>query len=470
MPIFLILIAGAIDLGRLFYAYVAITNASKEGALFGASHPLCATAASSDCLDPMNVTWRVQNEATNLKDAGGSPPGTSVACLDKVTRAPIGLSDCLAGDTYRVDVTYGFRLITPILGSVLEKAFTLRAESDATVFNAAFDPTPGVSVRKTVLDPKTNTYVRSPLPNPVTGNPTYLEFASSDWINYRVSVVNSGGTPLTTVGMQDSAFAKGWAPVSTDCPARPTALAIGASYTCAYRRRPGVPDGKPSIQATNTVTVTADQISQVQDLAVVTVVANPPELQIRKDVGLYRNAMPFGPAGSVTVARSAAQVATVWFRIRVRNVGGQSASGLQVVDSLLSLPFGSSGCPRLPSSLAANATYTCFYPTTFDLKDRVGSSRNTATARSDSAPTVSAKATVTLTSCQGGDLVVPNLVERPIGSVRSVDDARSAWLNAGFLITGFNSGPGSGSADVVSQSLAPFSCEPADADVTVRTR
>jgi hypothetical protein len=304
----------------------------------------------------------------------------------------------------------------------------------------------------------------------VTGNPTYLEFASSDWINYRVSVVNSGGTPLTTVGMQDSAFAKGWAPVSTDCPARPTALAVGASYTCAYRRRPGVPDGKPSIQATNTVTVTADQISQVQDLAVVTVVANPPELKISKDVGFHRNAMPFGPSGSVTVARSAAQVATVWFRIRVRNIGGQSASGLRLVDSRASLPFGSSDCPQLPASLAANAIYTCFYSSTFDLQDRVGTSRNTAAARSDLAATVAATATVTVTSCQGGDLVVPNLVERPSGSVRSVDDARSAWLKAGFLVTGFSSGPGSGSADVMSQSLAPFSCEAADADVTVRTR
>ena len=44
LPIFLILIAGAIDLGRLFYAYVAITNASKEGALYGASNPLCDDA------------------------------------------------------------------------------------------------------------------------------------------------------------------------------------------------------------------------------------------------------------------------------------------------------------------------------------------------------------------------------------------------------------------------------------------
>ena len=30
LPIFLLLIAGAVDLGRLFYAYVAIVDASKD--------------------------------------------------------------------------------------------------------------------------------------------------------------------------------------------------------------------------------------------------------------------------------------------------------------------------------------------------------------------------------------------------------------------------------------------------------
>ena len=55
MPIFLLLIAGAIDLGRLFYAYVAIVNASKEGALYGARHPMC-DHASAQCPNPLNVS------------------------------------------------------------------------------------------------------------------------------------------------------------------------------------------------------------------------------------------------------------------------------------------------------------------------------------------------------------------------------------------------------------------------------
>ena len=37
----LLLLAAAIDLGRLFYLYVAVENAAKEGAFFGARYPLC---------------------------------------------------------------------------------------------------------------------------------------------------------------------------------------------------------------------------------------------------------------------------------------------------------------------------------------------------------------------------------------------------------------------------------------------
>ena len=36
LPILLLLLAATIDFGRLFYLYVAVNNAAKEGALYGA--------------------------------------------------------------------------------------------------------------------------------------------------------------------------------------------------------------------------------------------------------------------------------------------------------------------------------------------------------------------------------------------------------------------------------------------------
>ena len=76
LPIMLLLLAGAIDLGRLFYAYVAVENAAKEGALFGARSPLCDDNINVNCGDPNNVVWHVHNEATNI----GGQFSVNVAC------------------------------------------------------------------------------------------------------------------------------------------------------------------------------------------------------------------------------------------------------------------------------------------------------------------------------------------------------------------------------------------------------
>ena len=75
-PILLLVFAGAADFGRAFYAYVAIENAAKEGALYGARAPLCDDTSPGSCTDPNNVVWRVQNE---LKDQGiRNPDGTQL--------------------------------------------------------------------------------------------------------------------------------------------------------------------------------------------------------------------------------------------------------------------------------------------------------------------------------------------------------------------------------------------------------
>ena len=80
--------------------------------------------------------WHVQNEATNI----GGQFSTTVAC-----RTPAGvlvqpINDCLDGYTYQVTVSYPFRLLTPILGSIVNQNLTLSSESQATVISDAFDP------------------------------------------------------------------------------------------------------------------------------------------------------------------------------------------------------------------------------------------------------------------------------------------------------------------------------------------
>ena len=66
LPIALLLMAGALDMGRLFFARLSIENAAREGAMFAATNPRCDTSGRSQCDDPNTAEWRTLNEASGL--------------------------------------------------------------------------------------------------------------------------------------------------------------------------------------------------------------------------------------------------------------------------------------------------------------------------------------------------------------------------------------------------------------------
>jgi len=63
LPLLLTILLGIIDFGRVFYAYVTITNASREGARYGALHP--GWIDENDNANPNNVKFHVIQEAAN---------------------------------------------------------------------------------------------------------------------------------------------------------------------------------------------------------------------------------------------------------------------------------------------------------------------------------------------------------------------------------------------------------------------
>lgn len=90
-PLLLLLLVGAIDLGRVYYAYITITNAAREGARYGASYPL--------------TDANIQQAAVNEAASSGftiSPSNVSVV-------RPSGYAP---GDTITVTVSVNFSLIT----------------------------------------------------------------------------------------------------------------------------------------------------------------------------------------------------------------------------------------------------------------------------------------------------------------------------------------------------------------------
>src|SRR6185503_6112479 len=108
LPVLLLLVLAAVDLGRIFFARIAVANAAREGAYEASYHGtyvangacgasnsvMCAIlneAQSSLTIAPADVAWSCNN-------AGGCAPGTF-------------------GDRVTITVTGHFSLLTPILAA-----------------------------------------------------------------------------------------------------------------------------------------------------------------------------------------------------------------------------------------------------------------------------------------------------------------------------------------------------------------
>ncbi len=171
LPIFLLVLATAADFARVFYGYVTIQNAAKEGALYGAVNPGCPTAAAQPaptCSDPNNVAWHVAQETTNL-----SGVTSTAACLHAGTS--VSVTTCQPGDTYDVTVAYSLNLLTPLLQPLFPSGLALSSDAKAVVYNAgsipAGTPVPGPTPTPTPTPPPTPSPTSTPTPSP-TATPT----------------------------------------------------------------------------------------------------------------------------------------------------------------------------------------------------------------------------------------------------------------------------------------------------------
>jgi hypothetical protein len=117
LPLLLILLLGGIDLGRVFFGSVALTNASRVGANYAALHPLAWDT-------PGNASERAEFTAQIRRDA------TAMHCdLPASLPAPVFPSGKDLGDPAVVQLTCKFTLITPFMTTFLGGPLTVHAES-----------------------------------------------------------------------------------------------------------------------------------------------------------------------------------------------------------------------------------------------------------------------------------------------------------------------------------------------------
>ena len=110
----LILLAGVVDLGRAFFAYIALRDAAQEGAAY-------ASIARTDQADTMpcsDIVTRAQStsntQIVDLQQTNVSVSFGGVACASAAN------SDACFGQGVQVVVSYAnFPLVTPFLGTIM---------------------------------------------------------------------------------------------------------------------------------------------------------------------------------------------------------------------------------------------------------------------------------------------------------------------------------------------------------------
>ena len=119
-PLLLLLAVGVADLGRAFFSYIVITNASREGARYASRLPA----------DQIGTKQSAVDEAAN---AGLSPPlavaDVTIICANPDRGLPIA-----------VHVTYN---VPTIIGSIVGMpSLTLNSRTEMVIFGLEPTPTP----------------------------------------------------------------------------------------------------------------------------------------------------------------------------------------------------------------------------------------------------------------------------------------------------------------------------------------
>jgi len=138
LPVFLVLLGAAIDLGRIEAARVSVANAAREGAFQAAQTPT-DFVASTTCpsLATTNlVMCRTLLEAKSGSFVAISPADVSLSCSAGCTSG--------MGNTVTVSVTGHFTLLTPLLGVFFggNNALAFTASSTQQIATLPIPPTP----------------------------------------------------------------------------------------------------------------------------------------------------------------------------------------------------------------------------------------------------------------------------------------------------------------------------------------
>lgn len=132
LVVLMVLAAGAMDLGRAFFAYMALRDAAQEGAVFGS---ICPADKVTKQFDTTKIFQRVRLSSTNPIDLSDTTH-VQIACFYLTGGTEVACSGPAApGDGIKIQVSYdNFPITTPFLGAFLgTQTLNLRAEVTDTI-------------------------------------------------------------------------------------------------------------------------------------------------------------------------------------------------------------------------------------------------------------------------------------------------------------------------------------------------
>ena len=128
LPVLLILLLGVLDVGRMYFTFLAIQNAAGEGALYAAINPKCVQISDGpECGDPNNALYRATHE---------SPAGLVDWNRVTIEAEPADRTTLREGDPITIILHYEYDILTPLLSPLLpDGKLRLRARAVQNVID-----------------------------------------------------------------------------------------------------------------------------------------------------------------------------------------------------------------------------------------------------------------------------------------------------------------------------------------------
>jgi len=141
LPVFLLLLVIAVDFGRLFFSYIQINNAAREGAAYGLRSP--NECGGTPCLPTSQIAVHARQESNAQSQAGEAAAGivVSATCADSagatITCVSAAGGGSGAGNTITVNVREAFTFLTPLVNNAFGSTLQMSASATAPITDYA---------------------------------------------------------------------------------------------------------------------------------------------------------------------------------------------------------------------------------------------------------------------------------------------------------------------------------------------